>query len=86
MLDGIIILTGVWVVGTLILQTEVSAKSGLCKVLAPIVVRHGERFELVFIVRYEHGETTSHIIFGAQHVDEVSTEAVSGMDARYIKM
>lgn len=86
MLYCIVILTGVRVVCTLILQTEVSAESGLCEILAPIVVRHRERLELMFIVRYEHGEATSHVVFGTQHVDKVSTEAVSGMNARYIEV
>ena len=85
-LKCIVILTSVRVISTLILQTEVSAESGLCKILAPIVVRHRERFELMFVVRYKHGKATSYVIFGAQHVDEVSTEAISGMDARYVKM
>jgi hypothetical protein len=82
----IVILTGVRVVSTLILQTEVSAESGLCEILAPVVVRHRKRLKLVFVVWYEHGETSSHVVFGTQHVDEVSTEAVSGVNTRYIEV
>lgn len=85
-LDSINILTCVWVIGTNILQTEVCAKSGFGKILPAIVIRNRKGLELMFIIGNEHGEPTSYVVFGAQHVNESSTEAVSGVDARNIEV